>query len=128
MKNPFRFEYFADKNLIIDASHNPNGIQALRNNLDYYYPDLPRRFVFGCLRTKDSEQMMKILFRENDEVFLNGFNYPNACTFEELQAKCPIKAKRYTPNTFTPTPDKLNIICGSFYMLSNILKNDLLIV
>ena len=46
VKNPCRFEYFKDKNLIVDASHNPNGIQALRENLDYYFPNQQRRFVF----------------------------------------------------------------------------------
>ena len=122
VKNPFRFEYFKEKNLIIDASHNPNGVEALRKNLDYYYPDIPRRFVFGCLKTKDYEKMMKILFREGDEVYLNGFDYPNACTYEELEAKCPVKSQKYN-DTVSFIPEKLNIICGSFYMLSGILKN-----
>ena len=53
VKNPYRFEYFFEKNLIIDASHNPNGIKALRENLDYYFQNSPRRFVFGCLKNKD---------------------------------------------------------------------------
>ena len=39
VKNPFRFQYFADKNLIVDASHNPNGVEALRENLDFYFPN-----------------------------------------------------------------------------------------
>ena len=116
-RNPYRFEYFPQKNLIVDACHNPNGIQALRNNLDYYYPNLHRRFVFGCLKTKDYVQMMKILFREEDEVYLNEFDYPNACTFDELQAKCPIPAKKYSEGILTA--DKLNIICGSFYMIGS---------
>ena len=115
VKNPFRFEYFPEKNFIIDASHNPNGIQALRENLDYYYPDIPRRFIFGCLRTKNYEQMMKILFKEGDEVYLNGFDYPNACTYEELSEKCPVKARKYNYERFDTK--KLNIICGSFYMI-----------
>lgn len=119
VKNPCRFEYFEDKNLIVDASHNPNGIQALRDNLDYYYPREQRRFIFGCLRTKDYEKMMKILFREGDEVYLNGFNYKDACTFEELQAKCLVQAFRYNGQKFDR--DKLNIICGSFYMISGLL-------
>lgn len=121
VKNPFRFEYFSDKNLIIDASHNPNGVQALRENLDYYYPNIPRRFVFGCLKTKNYEQMMKILFRTKDEVYLNEFDYPKACTFEELQVKCPVQAKKYTSDTQL-TKDRLNIICGSFYMLEQLVK------
>lgn len=120
VKNPCRFEYFPEKNLIIDASHNPNGIKALRVNLDFYYPNLPRRFVFGCLKNKDYKKMMNILFRENDEVYLNEFNYPNSCTFEELSEACPVKNLKYNKENLST--DKLNIICGSFYMISELPK------
>jgi len=123
VKNPFRFEYFEDKNLIVDASHNPNGIEALRKNLDYYFPNQNRRFVFGCLNTKDYKNMMEILFRLEDEVYLNGFDYPNACTFEELNKACPIKAKKYN-SSISLKPDKLNVICGSFYMIGKMDIND----
>ena len=51
----------------------------------------------------------------NDIVPNNGFDYPNACTFEELKQFCPVEASEY--NNLPLTPDKLNIICGSFYML-----------
>ena len=119
VKNPCRFEYFEDKNLIIDASHNPNGIKALRENLDYYYPNQKRRFVFGCLKNKDYPKMMEILFEEGDEVYLNEFDYPNACSFEELSSVCPVKAQKYENQKLTN--DKLNIICGSFYMISKLI-------
>ena len=119
VKHPFRFEYFSDRNLIVDACHNPNGVSALRENLDYYYPNQERRFVFGCLKTKDYEKMMKILFRDGDEVYLNEFDYPNVCTFEELSTKCPVQAKQYSEE-IKLTPDKLNIICGSFYMIGTL--------
>jgi len=119
VKNPCRFEFIPEKNMIIDASHNPNGIKALRENLDYYYPNQPRRFVFGCLKNKDYESMMNILFKEDDEVYLNEFDYPKACSFEDLKLVCPIKALKYTGQDLTP--DKLNIICGSFYMISDLI-------
>ena len=115
VKNPCRFQYFPIENLIVDASHNPNGVQALRNNLDDYFSNEKRRFIFGCLRNKDYEKMMNILFREGDEIYLNGFDYPNACTYEELKSKCPYTAKEFTGQNLTD--DKLNIICGSFYMI-----------
>jgi dihydrofolate synthase/folylpolyglutamate synthase len=117
VKHPCRFEYIKDKNLIIDASHNPNGIQALRDNLDTYFPNPSRRFVFGCLKTKDYKKMMEILFRPEDEIYLNEFDYPNACTYKELAESCPYEAKKYC-NSYLPPTDKLNIICGSFYMIS----------
>ena len=62
---------------------------------------------------------MEILFREGDEIYLNEFDYPDACSYEELKSACPYKAEKYSEVTFTPTPDKLNIICGSFYMIGN---------
>ena len=117
VKNPFRFEYFKNKNLVVDASHNPNGIAALRENLDYYFPNTKRRFIFGCLKTKDYTTMMKILFQEGDEVYLNGFDYPDACSYQDLKQVCHIDAMQYKTN-LPLTPDKLNIICGSFYMIS----------
>ena len=115
VKHPCRFEYIKEKNLIIDACHNPNGVQALRNNLDYYYPNEQRRFVFGCLKRKDYKKMMEILFREGDEIYINEFDYPDACTYEELSYICPFETKKYDSQTLTK--DKLNIICGSFYMI-----------
>ena len=62
--------------------------------------------------------MMEILFRAGDEIYLNEFNYPDACTFEELQKACPYKAEKYEGVNIL-TPEKLNIICGSFYMIGN---------
>ena len=121
VKNPFRFEFIPEKNLIIDASHNPNGIKALKDNLDFYYPNQRRRFVFGCLKNKDYKKMMEILFEIGDEVYLNEFDYPNACAYEELKKHCPVDAKKYNPDTKLTT-DKLTIICGSFYMLSQLLS------
>ncbi len=120
VKNPYRFEYFEDKNMIIDAAHNPNGIAALRQNLDYYYPNMKRRFVFGCLNYKDYKGMMKELFRDGDEIFFYHFNYPNSATVEELQAACEYPSFQYTKK-FDYTDGKLTIICGSFYMISEIL-------
>lgn len=119
VKHPFRFEFFEDKNLIVDASHNPNGIKALRENLDYYYPNEKRRFVFGCLKRKDYKKMMQILFREGDEVYLNEFDYPDSCSYKELKENCPVESKPYCGEVLTS--DKLNIICGSFYMIGKLI-------
>ena len=120
VQHPCRFEYIKDKNLIVDACHNPNGIQALRDNLDFYFPTQKRKFVFGALRRKDYKKMMEILFRDGDEIYLNEFDYPDACSYEELKQACPYEAKKYTAAAFSFTPETLNIICGSFYMISKI--------
>ncbi len=118
VNHPCRFEYIKEPNMIIDASHNPNGVQALRENLDIYFPNQKRRYVFGALNTKDYKKMMEILFKSQDEVYLNEFDYPKACSYEELAKVCPVNPKQYTTDVKLSS-DKLNIICGSFYMIGS---------
>lgn len=123
VQHPCRFEFIEEKNLIMDGAHNPNGAMALRESLDALYPSSPRRFIFGCLRHKDYEKMMDILFDPRDEIYFYNFKNPNSCTVEELQSKCPYKSKAFTDSNII-TPDKLNIICGSFYMINEIISQD----
>lgn len=120
VQHPCRFQYIKEKNMIIDAAHNPNGIHALRQSLDYYYPDLQRRFVFGCLKNKDYKAMVEELFDKNDEIYFYHFNYPNSALTEELQAVCPYESKEFEEK-FDYSDGKLTIVCGSFYMISEIL-------
>lgn len=127
VKHPCRFQYIEDKNLIIDASHNPNGALALRESLDFYFPNTKRRFIFGCLKNKDYKEMMRILFSKGDEIFFYHFNNQNSCTIEELQESC-----EYLSHTFISLDEllkadnTLTIICGSFYMLNEILTEDII--
>ncbi|MBQ2611474.1 hypothetical protein IJF81_03690, partial [bacterium] len=123
VNHPCRFQIIKDKNIIIDASHNPNGIQALRESLDYYYPGKSLRFVFGCLRNKDYSKMVKILFRKGDEIYFYHFNNPNSCTYEELEKICNYPSEPFVSlNKFNLKDDKITVICGSFYMLNEIIK------
>lgn len=123
VKHPCRFQ-LVNENLIVDAAHNPNGAMALRESLDFYYPNKKRRFVFGCLKNKNYAKMMEILFDKNDEIYLNHFDYPNSATFEELQKDCPFEAKKFVSLEDLPCENNtLTIICGSFYMISGIIPH-----
>lgn len=121
--HPCRFQYIEDKNLIIDGAHNPNGINSLVQNLDYYYPNIKRRFIYGCLRNKDYKTMLSSLLKNDDEVYFYHFSHQNSATFDELQKVCPIKAEELTKNTEIDFNDgHLNIICGSLYMISELVE------
>lgn len=123
VQHPCRFQVLEDENLIIDGAHNPNGIAGLRESLDFYYPDKFRRFVFGCLKNKDYKKMIEILFQKGDEIYFYHFNNKNSCTFEELQSACPYPAKEFTSLNDLPSAENtMTIVCGSFYMLSEVLK------
>lgn len=123
VKHHCRFELI-DDDLIVDAAHNPNGAFALRESLDFYYPDKKRRFVFGCLKNKDYKKMMEILFDKNDEIYLNHFNYPNSASIQELRAACPFEAEVFKSLEDLPKEEHtITIVCGSFYMLNEIIPH-----
>lgn len=125
VKHPARFQFIAGKNIIIDGAHNPNGITALKESLDYYYPDKKRRFVFGCLRNKNYKKMMDLLFDKNDEIYFYHFNNKNSCTISELQSVCEYEAKELKSfNDLDFNSDTLTIICGSFYMINELISPD----
>ncbi len=121
-KHPCRFQLCGD-DLIIDASHNPNGALALRESLDFYYPDRKRCFVFGCLPSKDYKKMMEILFSQGDEIYF--YHFKNSCTIEQLQEMCELPSKQFIRLDELPD-DCLKIICGSFYMLNEIIAPELI--
>ena len=122
VQHPCRFQYIPDKNMIIDAAHNPNGIKALRQSLDFYYPSVKKRFIFGCLKNKDFNTMISELFKPEDEIYFYHFDYPNSAEIDELQAVCPYESKEFAAQKFDYTDGKLTIVCGSFYMIKELVS------
>lgn len=123
VKHPCRFQICKD-NLIIDGSHNPNGAMAFRESLDLYFPNSKRCFVFGCLRNKDYKKMMEILFSKGNEIYFYHFNNQNSCSIKELQESCEFPSKIFKSLDELPQ-DYLKIVCGSFYMLNEIIPQSL---
>ncbi len=82
-----RFEHFTieNKTVIIDGAHNPDGVRALRKSLDVRFSSQPRRFMFGVLRDKDFDEMIKILFRTEDFVIVTR---PNSARSAEPKLIC----------------------------------------
>lgn len=121
--HPCRFQ-LCKEDLLVDGSHNPNGAMALKQSLDSYYPDKKRCFIFGCLRNKDYKKMMEILFEKNDEIYFYHFNNKNSCSVEELKSACNFPSKTF--ESFDKLPkDSLKIVCGSFYMLNELIPESL---
>lgn len=117
VKHPCRFEFIQDKNVIIDAAHNPNGAKALRASLEKKFSNKNYKFIFGCLNNKNYKEMMKALFKENDEIYFYRFDNPNSCSLEELQSACEYKSYKFEDYT---QDDKLTVMCGSIYMIKEL--------
>lgn len=119
VKHPCRFEYIKENNIIIDGAHNPDGTKALRESLDYYFPNQNFKFIFGCLKTKDYPAMIKSLFTPNDDIYFYEFDNQNACKYSDLSTVCKYKSKPFSE--FVQDKNTLTVICGSFYMLKELL-------
>ena len=125
VRHPCRFQYIKDKNLITDGAHNPGCFRVLRENLDIYYPDISKQYIFGCLRTKDYVHMLEYIEQDKklENLYFYKFNNPNSCGCEELSRACNIKAEKLRSiNEINFSKDILTVICGSFYMINELLS------
>lgn len=132
VKHICRFQYIPENNLIIDGAHNPNGISSLVQSLDFYYPNEKRRYIFGCLNNKDYSKMLGVLFEEYvgqteyymPEVYFYKFKHKHSCDVKLLQDNCPIPSQELLEDTIINFNDgRLNIICGSLYMISELVEH-----
>ena len=72
VKWPGRFEVIKNSSgvYVIDGAHNPHGAAALRESLDKNFPRGKRVWLFGVLKDKNFDEMIKILFRADDFVIV----------------------------------------------------------
>lgn len=131
VKHNCRFMYVPEKNLIVDGAHNPNGIKMLNENLKFYYPDIKKRFIFGCLKTKDYKRMIADLFSfeqyedEPPEIYFYNFKSENSCNYEQLRDECIYYSKELKSiDDIEFSSQILTVICGSFYMLNELISKE----
>ncbi len=126
-----RFEYIKDKNILADAAHNPDAVKLLRKNLDTYYKNQKRAFLFGVLQTKDYKKIIDTLFQNDDEIYVTDKFAYNAVSKELLAEtilkKYPdVKLKTLELNDIEQFINYdfngIKICCGSFYICSKIFK------
>jgi len=123
VKNPCRFQYIKDKNLIIDGAHNPNCFSALIQNLDIYFPNTKRNYIFGCLNTKDYRRMIDYIINDPNmnKLYFYQFNNDKCCSFDELSNICNVGVKLNKKEDISYSDNILTVICGSFYMLNELI-------
>ena len=121
---PARMQYIKDKNVLLDGAHNVEAIKGLKENLDFYFPEIPRGWVFGSISTKEYDKNVNILFEKGDEVLLTSFDHPFAVPPEDIYKKIThtdgliFKNLSKSANILKIfSPDRLIIFTGSFYMI-----------
>ncbi len=120
----FRLEYNKEKNILIDAAHNPSGVQVLADFLADNFKNDKKIFIFGCLKNKDYKTMLDKIYNQEDDFYFYEFNYPNALKYNELDKKYNFKKLENIEEIkkIINQRKKLKIFFGSIYMLGKIFK------
>jgi dihydrofolate synthase/folylpolyglutamate synthase len=126
-----RYEYFHRKpDIIFDSAHNPEGIE---NFLTEFSREMElnskRSLLFGVMRDKAIGEMLKMLSRYFDQIFITKINYERAASLEEISIECKRLNIRYStvqePGElvlkFKKRPkDECLVVLGSMYLLGEI--------
>lgn len=127
-----RFEVIKNSSgvYVIDGAHNPHGALALRESLDKNFPHGKRVWVFGALRDKNFDEMIKILFRAEDYVMVTPPDSERAASTEIL---CATLNKYHIPyaaiedniaavERLKNSVGDVKIIAGSLYLIGRVRK------
>ncbi|WP_181349735.1 folylpolyglutamate synthase/dihydrofolate synthase family protein [Thalassobacillus sp. CUG 92003] len=127
---PARFEIMQkEPTVILDGAHNLEGVTALMNTLEAYYPDEKKTLLFTALKDKPLDKMVPKLTAYFDQTIFTTFDFPRSLTGEELRAFSPVGGA--VENTYqkvisnfqvTGTENEILVIAGSLYFVSDARK------
>lgn len=129
---PGRFERISsDPLVILDGAHNPEGIQALAETLSSHFSDTSIHVVFGALKDKNTEEMLKPLERISSSVTFVSFPHHRAEKAKALFDKSTMKDKAYFEDWHDAIQDASSridkkgmlLITGSLYFIGSIREN-----
>jgi len=127
-----RFENYSDKpRVIFESAHNPEGITVF---IKEFIKDSSlykkRTLLFGVMRDKSVEEMLKMLAPCFDQIVFTSIQYDRCATIEELQSmaqKVEIKAAEASePDLFikefikNADSEECLVVLGSMYVLGEI--------
>ncbi|MEW5819736.1 MAG: folylpolyglutamate synthase/dihydrofolate synthase family protein [Cyanobacteriota bacterium] len=129
-----RSEFIPGQNILLDGAHNPSAAQALKITLDTFFSKYNKCFIFGTLKNKNSEQMIKNLFNSGDNVIFTEPDTNNPTpkkALEDLANKLNLNINIKTADNLTNAlnlaqnlkkTNSLIIITGSLYLTGEFLK------
>lgn len=79
--------------LLVDGSHNPQGMKATTDSLKAMFPERKLIFVFGAMADKDLTQMVSLFLPMAKKVYVTAPLMPRAMKAEKLTAFCEEQAK-----------------------------------
>lgn len=129
-KNIGRFEVIKkDPFVIIDCAHNPAGMEALVCAVKKYFPNIEKVGIFGAMKDKDLDTMLKIAAKIFGKIITVTVDHPSRAESAEKLAEI---AKRYVKdidtaevidiNKIVVDRDKVYVIFGSVFLIGEVLR------
>jgi len=118
------------KKILIDGAHNPQAAQVLRQYVDEHHSP-PVHWMIGLLQTKDAAGILHHLLRPGDRVSfvpIPGHRYHEPAYLNDLaRGLCPgILSATYADMDSAVAammPSDIGVICGSLYLVGQVLKS-----
>ncbi|HRD55939.1 MAG TPA: Mur ligase family protein [Parachlamydiaceae bacterium] len=130
-KQPCRFEIIkkADKTIILDVAHNPDGLTRLFKDIEEKFPAKKMHVILGLSQNKDISECVKVI-RDKAEAFhlvvaKNGRGIALAelkKQFKEKQHVFCHKSVDDAINSCLEQQEELLVICGTFFIMDDAKK------
>lgn len=128
---PARFEVLTkDPIIVLDGGHNVQGIEALVDSINKYFPNKKIKITCGMLSDKDYNKMTSDLLSIGDNFITVTPNNDRALTADELcdiikangkEAKAAKDIKEAVDIALeTRSDDEMLVFCGSLYMIGEV--------
>ncbi|SDK41142.1 bifunctional folylpolyglutamate synthase/dihydrofolate synthase [Sediminibacillus albus] len=81
-----RFEkVYEQPTVILDAAHNPEGIESFLETVKQYYPNQVKHLVFAAFKDKELTDMLPPLLGTFDRVYMTTFSHERAARLDQLK-------------------------------------------
>ena len=131
---PARFEWLCEQpNVILDGSHNEDGLEAFKSNLRRYFPDNKKVAIVGFMADKTIDRPLQEVIQDFDIIFTVTPDSPRALDNQALKHKIKTLSNEVGHNLAVHAsdiledalnqavsmvdPDGLIAIFGSFYFV-----------
>lgn len=119
--------------LLVDGSHNPQGMQATVESLKQYFPEKKLQFIFGAMADKELDVMIPMFLPLAKKIYVTAPSMPRAMKPEELLKFCKTYCVEETIEfLICPTPkealervkvedtEEVIVVIGSLYLVGEI--------
>jgi dihydrofolate synthase/folylpolyglutamate synthase len=125
-----------NKKLILDASHNAEGVVGFEQNIQRFITEYGRKptIIIGSLGVDRAAELLNVVTRYTEDLVLMVPNQPRACSFEVLEDLIPVnytgKLRRASVADVIPEkgccsigePGDTVVVTGSIYLLGELLE------